>query len=259
MLAALTTPAPVHGRLARRLLLLSGATVGAPVAVVTLLVVGVAAGPIAGVVAALVAGAAAGWVVARRLGRQALPEALRGLVLEKSGTAPTSPQWPRLDNLLDGLCLTSGVTKPRVVIVEDAAANSMVAAVDPAAAVLVVTTGLLDALSRVELEGVLAHELSHLRGGDVVPATLAVTTGPLLGRVPWGRAAIAAATDPTRELSADVAGVTLTRYPPGLLSGLEKVAASPPGPAAASPATGHLWLRPLAGALESRIETLREL
>lgn len=160
----------------------------------------------------------------------------------------------RLHNLVDGLCPAAGLTKPALYFVEDAAPNALTAGWDAKSAVLVVTTGLLDKLDRMELEGVVAHELSHIRSGDIEVATL---TANLLGRLAPDLAARLA--PPRRELLADVNSVALTRYPPGLAAALEKLRSDPARPTAGGRAVAHLWIETPEPPLEERIAALREL
>jgi hypothetical protein len=115
-------------------------------------------------------------------------------------------------------------------------------------ATLVLTTGLLRALDPVELEGVLAHELSHIKAGDMVPATMAA--GVVMPVAPLFRGSpelVARLAGPGRELAADERASSVTRYPPGLRDGLVKMAAGPPPvppSALASNGTGRVlkWL-----------------
>jgi heat shock protein HtpX len=166
-------------------------------------------------------------------------------------------EQPRLANLVDGLCAAAGVPVPRLFIVDDDVPNSFSVGRGPKHASIVVTKGLLTTLDRVELEGVVAHELSHIRSRDIEPATLAVTllgfglpvTGPLLR--------IFVGTD--REHLADVAGVQLTRYPPGLVAALDKLRADARAVSAARRPIAHLWLEPPTATLDDRIAALREL
>jgi heat shock protein HtpX len=158
---------------------------------------------------------------------------------------------------------------------------------------------LLDRLSRIELEAVLAHELSHIKSFDTLPATVAVAAIGFLGAparaASYGtglRAAVGYALLPAsalagvglqhtvgghREEIADLSGVSLTRYPPAMITALEKLRGAGTAIASGSPATAHLWLgapeppaRPLRAAwlrrlfethppLDDRIEALREL
>src|SRR5213075_2084860 len=80
-----------------------------------------------------------------------------------------------LYNLVEGLCIASGLPMPRVYIVDDPAPNAFATGRDPRHAAIAVTSGLLEKMDRVELEGVLAHELSHIRNYDILVSTLAVT------------------------------------------------------------------------------------
>src|SRR5687767_15327371 len=81
----------------------------------------------------------------------------------------------RLHNIVEGLCIAAGLPKPRVYVIDDAAPNAFATGRDPRHAAIAVTTGLLAKLDRVELEGVLAHELSHIKNYDILVSTLAVT------------------------------------------------------------------------------------
>ena len=89
---------------------------------------------------------------------------------------PADPQqYRRLYNLVEGLCIASGLPQPRVYVVDDPAPNAFATGRNPQNAAIAVTTGLLDKLNRVELEGVIAHELSHIKNYDILVSTLAVT------------------------------------------------------------------------------------
>lgn len=98
------------------------------------------------------------------------------VALAMSHARPADPgTHARLHNLIEGLCIAAGLPKPRVYVVEDDAPNAFATGRDPKHAAIAVTTGLLDKLNRVELEGVLAHELSHVKNYDILVSTLAVT------------------------------------------------------------------------------------
>jgi heat shock protein HtpX len=142
-------------------------------------------------------------------------------------------RWPRYHNLVEGLCQAAGRPTPRLYVADSDAANALSVGRDPERAALVVTRGLLTTLNRVELEGVLAHELSHIWSWGTRLATLGVA----LGRVPGLLRLVAPA---RRELDADEAGARLTRYPPGLVSALKKLADGPPPPG--RPGLRHLWI-----------------
>ncbi|MEZ5178804.1 MAG: M48 family metallopeptidase [Acidimicrobiales bacterium] len=187
----------------------------------------------------------------------------------------------RLHNLVEGLCIASGLPKPRLYVIEDVAPNAFATGRNPQHAAVAVTTGLLDLLDRVELEGVLAHELSHIKNDDILVATLAVTMVGLVTlladlsiRMMWWNGGRRGRNDPEggaapwlgfiglgilvlspllsrlmqyavsrrRESLADVSAVEMTRYPPGLISALEKLRDDTTVVAASSRATAHLWI-----------------
>lgn len=226
-------------------------------------------------------------------------------------------EYARLHNLVEGLCVASGLPKPDVYVVDDPAPNAFATGRNPQHAAIAVTTGLLDQMDRVELEGVVAHELSHIRNYDILVSTLAVTMvgGVALmadlairtkwwngGRVPregdhaernnpfaylgFGLLVLApvigkamqATISRQRQTLADVSACQMTRYPPGLISALEKLQADQTATHSASTATAHLWIeQPMSGLgddgrlegvhhrfdthppLEERIALLREL
>ena len=238
------------------------------------------------------------------------------LAVSRAHPAPQE-QYQRLHNLVEGLCIAGGLPKPGVYIIDDPAPNAFATGRDPNHAAIAVTTGLLEKMNRVELEGVVAHELSHIRNYDILVSTLAVVmvgTVALMAdmaiRTMWwngGRVArrgdhnnannpfayvgfillfaapvIAKIMQSTisrqRETLADVSACQLTRYPPGLISALEKLKADTTVTHAASTATAHLWIeQPMSGVgddgklggvhrlfdthppLDERIALLREL
>ena len=93
-----------------------------------------------------------------------------------SRAKPADPTtYARLHNLVEGLCIASGLPKPRVYVIDDEAPNAFATGRDPKHAAIAVTTGLLEKMNRVELEGVIAHELSHIKNYDILVSTLAVT------------------------------------------------------------------------------------
>ncbi len=240
------------------------------------------------------------------------------IVLAMSHARPADPeQYPRYHNLTEGLCIAAGLPKPALYVIEDDAPNAFATGRNPSHSAVAVTTGLLDKMSRVELEGVLAHELSHIRNYDILVTTIAVTLVGVVAlmsdfalRFLWwggprhrddssgkgsGAGAIVGvfglvlvvlaplvaklmqfAVSRRRESLADVSGVRLTRYPPGLVSALEKLKSDSTVVHSSSRATAHLWIEsPLdkgegKGAwinrmfdthppLDERIKTLKEL
>jgi heat shock protein HtpX len=176
--------------------------------------------------------------------------------LRDAGATPADPgRWPRYANLVDGLASAAGLPKPRLYVADSDAANAFSVGRNPERSALVVTTGLLATLNRVELEGVLAHELNHIWSWGARLATLGVA----LGRVPGLLRLLA---PPRREFDADEGGARLTRYPPGLVSALRKLAeggGQPPD----RPGLRHLWIMAPGDAshppVDERIAALQEL
>jgi heat shock protein HtpX len=173
-----------------------------------------------GAIGVLVAGVAIGLVIGAVVSALLTAGAYfasEPVVLRKAHAIPADDEvkYARFHNLVEGLCIGSGLPQPSLFVVVDDAPNSFATGRNPKRAAIVVTTGLLEKMSRVELEGILAHELSHIRNLDVLPMTIAVTMTP----VPSWRAGFTGET----EYQADAAGVQMTRYPPGLISALKKL------------------------------------
>lgn len=210
------------------------------------------------------------------------------IALAVSRAHPADEQeYRRLHNLVEGLCIAGGLPKPKVYIIQDDAPNAFATGRNPKNAAIAVTTGLLQVMNRVELEGVVAHELSHIKNYDILVSTLAVTlvgtiaiVTDLTLRMMWwngGRVArggdrsdrnnplaliglvllllapilakvMQASVSRRRETLADVSAVRMTRYPPGLISALEKLQADNTVTHSASMATAHLWIeQPMSG------------
>lgn len=285
----------------RAALLLTG--FGLVAGAVVWLVVAAAGWPIAGlVVGVFVAAGSAFW--AARSGDR--------IVLRQVGVRPADPVADaRFVNLVAGLCSASGVPRPELFVFQHPGLNALATARSQRRSSLVATSGLLESMSRIELEGVVAHELNRVKSGDAELSTVvAATAGVVLGWCDWGfgvtgrsrdgasaspgarlivgwilaaPAYLAAqllrrGIDPEREATADLATARLTRYPPGLLAALERMAAADEEVPRLH-GIAHLWLHsPLAreappgwrlgfldrvlakgDTLPTRIETLREL
>jgi heat shock protein HtpX len=203
------------------------------------------------------------------------------IALAMSRAKPADPnEYRQLHNIIEGLSIAAGLPKPRVYVVEDQAPNAFATGRNPEHAAIAVTTGLLERMDRSELEGVIAHELSHVANRDTLVMTIAVTlVGVVVLLADWmlramwwgggGRdsdrggglgAPIAIiglillvlsplfaqmlqfAISRRREFLADVDGVNLTRYPEGLIRALEKLRDDQTVVRTASRATAHLWI-----------------
>jgi heat shock protein HtpX len=190
------------------------------------------------------------------------------VVLKVSHARPVSAdEEPRYHNLVEGLCVSAGLRKPELYVIDDEAANSFATGRSPSHASVVVTTGLLRKLSRVELEGVLAHELSHVRSNDVRVTSLgtALVGLPLMPAGSLSTRLLTSLVGRARERDADLFGVRLTRYPPGLAAALDNIRRDRGAGLPTSRATAHLWISsPLdqadgATKLEERIAALRDM
>jgi heat shock protein HtpX len=97
------------------------------------------------------------------------------IVLAISRARPVKKEdYPYLYNVVEGLAIAAGLPKPRCYVIEDSAPNAFASGRNPKNSVIVVTTGLLQKLNRAELEGVIGHEMSHIKNYDVLVQTLAV-------------------------------------------------------------------------------------
>jgi heat shock protein HtpX len=97
------------------------------------------------------------------------------VVLTMSRARPVEKaEFPYLYNVVEGLAIAAGVPAPRCYVIEDTAPNAFATGRNPGHSVIVVTTGLLEKLNRLELEGVVAHEMSHIKNYDILLQTLTV-------------------------------------------------------------------------------------
>jgi heat shock protein HtpX len=187
---------------------------------------------------------------------------------------------PELYHLVENLCITAGLPTPKIYMIDDSAPNAFATGRDSQHAVIAVTSGLLQKLEKVELEGVIAHELSHIGNRDILIATLVtVMVGVIVLLADWFRrwtffgrrrsndreggqlqliilfvAIILSILAPLfatlmqlaisrkREFLADADGVLLTRYPEGLIRALEKISDDREPLEVANRATAHLYI-----------------
>jgi heat shock protein HtpX len=125
-----------------------------------------ATGPVGAVIALIVAAAMS--IGSYRYGDR--------IVLASARAKEVSPEEePRLHNIVEGLAIAAGIPKPRVYVVPEQAPNAFATGRDPAHSSVAVTRGLLDMMNRVELEGVIAHELSHVVDRDILLGTIVAT------------------------------------------------------------------------------------
>lgn len=171
----------------------------------------------------------------------------------------------RLVNVVEGLCATSGSVEPKLHRVPADSLNAAIFGRSPDDVHLVVTTGLLEALDRLELEAVVARLLSQLKRG-VEPATVLVSVARLAAPLGLRDRVLGWALDRRSMMAVDLDAVRLTRFPPALASAYEKSAAV--RPIESNPVVDHLWLLGTTSGrlrgvahppLTDRIDVLREL
>lgn len=174
-------------------------------------------------------------------------------------------EFPQLGNLVEGLVVANGFRMPLLYVVEDAAPNAAAIGRNPRRSGLIFTTGLLDRLGRIELEGVLAHGLTRVRSGGTL---LDITAGLWIGRLPpvLSHKLASRMLEKDSAHRADLAGVALTRYPPGLAAALKSLQCDGRVVKYNPRAYRHLWIKPPEEALieptfslEARIDVLAEL
>ncbi len=184
---------------------------------------------------------------------------------------------PELCRLVENLCITAGLPLPKIYIIEEAQPNAFATGRDARHAVVAVTRGLLDKLEKTELEGVIAHELSHIGNKDMLLQTVVVIMAGVIailshfflrisffggGRsskssgggllilagiaaailAPIAASLIRLAISRKREFLADASGSLLTRYPEGLARALEKISVDPSPLKVANDTTSHLYI-----------------
>jgi Zn-dependent protease with chaperone function len=209
-------------------------------AIVIGVVLALVTGPIIGVIALVVVGVAVGL----GLWRTAPSVALRRI----GAVELSEDDNPRLFNVTDGLCATFGLRMPAMYVVFDAVPNACALGRDASMSDLVVTSGLLEIMGPIELEGVIAHELAHVKRGDNGVSSVALALGRL-----FGDSMVRRFVGEGREYRADVVGASQVRYPRGLLDAL-RLMESAPNPAGNSifgagrfGASRWIWIDPSVG------------
>lgn len=202
------------------------------------------------------------------------------IALKATASVPADPEEFRmLHNVVDEVCIAAGIPKPKVYITPSPAPNAFATGRNPQNATLAVTTGLLEIMNRQELQGVIAHEVSHIRNYDMLLMTVVAAIGGLIvllrdfflrsmffGRrrrssssgkgagiliivglalaiiAPIFVALIRAAISRQREYLADASGAYITRYPQGLAQALGKLRDSYQPLKRASQSNAHLFI-----------------
>lgn len=201
------------------------------------------------------------------------------MILYISGATPVSrDDYPHLVNSVEGLAMAAGIHTPKIYMLRDTAPNAFATGRDQNHSIICVTSGLLEKLNRVELEGVLAHEMSHIRNRDILlMSVVAVSVGAIALLSDWlcrlpvvfsndddsdtggsnpifafaglilallapiAAMLIQIAISRQREYEADATGAMLTRYPEGLACALEKIQKDTEPLEAANKATAPLY------------------
>lgn len=204
------------------------------------------------------------------------------LAVSGAKEVPRKEPFLELHRLVENLSITAGLPKPKIYVINDSAPNAFATGRDPKHASIVVTSGLLDKLNKTDLEGVIAHELSHVgnydirlmtiivilvgvvallsdfflrwtwfgagrrrgdgEGGGQIQLILFIVAIVMAILAPLAASLIQLAISRKREFLADASGALLTRYPEGLASALEKIARDPDPLEVANKATAHLYI-----------------
>lgn len=209
------------------------------------------------------------------------------IVIATSGAVlADETRFLELHRLVENLAIIAGLPKPKIYIINDQAPNAFATGRDPKHAAVAVTTGLLSILDKQELEGVIAHELSHIGNRDMLLMTVATVLVGFVGLVAhWlsrsflfrGRdneegggivgllvvfaltlvaqlfaTLLQLAISRKREYLADASGALLTRYPEGLVRALEKISSYDGEVMRANSATAHLYISNPFGSIKEK-------
>lgn len=245
-----------------------------------------------------------GWLVAAYLGNVILTPfiligaAIYALIMYYSGSKMAlainkaqeiqKSDNPRLYRIVENLAITEGLPMPKVYIMNDPALNAFATGRDPHHAAVCATTGLLDALNDQELEGVMAHELGHVKNYDIRVSMFAFALVAVVSIIadiilhftwfggnndnrnpymffvaifaiviaPIAASMIQLAISRKREYLADATGALTTRYPEGLASALEKISQQGSATANTNASTAHLFFaNPLKGSFSGLFST----
>lgn len=200
------------------------------------------------------------------------------IVIRLAGARPaTREEFRELWNIVENLSITAGLPMPKLYIIDDPSPNAFATGRNKEHAVVAVTTGIMGILNRTELEGVIAHELSHIGNRDMLVSTVAVVLAGFVSIVadmflrslhfgggrggdrkgagiliiigiifailaPLFATLLRLALSRKREFLADASGALLTRYPEGLASALEKISSHATPMRKTSHAIAHLYI-----------------
>ncbi len=200
------------------------------------------------------------------------------MVLALNNARPaTREQDLLIDTILENLCIASGLPKPKLYVIEDNALNAFATGRNPENAVICLTTGIIEKLDKYELEGVIAHELSHIKNYDILLSTIVSVfvglvvilsdffsrwafrgrrnndenkSGAILSLIaivflilsPIFATLMQLAISRKREYLADASAVEITRNPDGLIDALTKISTDPIPLRSANKSTAHLFI-----------------
>lgn len=198
------------------------------------------------------------------------------MVLAVSGARPvTKQEYPHIYHSIEGLAIAAGLPTPKMYVINDSAINAFATGRDPEHSAIVLTTGIIQRLNRLEIEGVIAHEMSHIKNRDVklmvmsavLVGVIALIADILLRTMLFSRGGkkdqnpilivigiafvilapisallIQMAISRKREYLADANGALLTRYPEGLASALEKISKDKEPLEVANKATAPMYI-----------------
>ena len=204
------------------------------------------------------------------------------IVIAMSRAVPVDPlKYPYLANTVEGISIAAGLPMPKIYLIDDPAPNAFATGRDPKHSAICFTTGIVNMLNRKELEGVIAHEMSHVKNYDILIGSITVVLVGVvvmlsdwtLRHVRWSRVGgkgkgvegvpglilllvsialallaplsaqlLRLAVSRKREYLADASGALLTRYPEGLASALEKISKDKSELTVATKATAHLYI-----------------
>jgi heat shock protein HtpX len=214
------------------------------------------------------------------------------IALSSAGAIPADEnKYADLYTITRELCVKGGIRMPKIYIINDPAPNAFATGRNETHASVAVTTGLLALMNKSELEGVLAHELTHIKHKDILIMTVVVVLAGILSYmahfafsisntkssrdnsgvlglivglvastlIPFAAMMIQSAVSRKREFAADAGGALISGYAEGLASALEKIGGYTQGLQRATPATAHLYISNPFGASKGNVSFFQKL